>query len=108
MSTVAEVINDTLVDALNPVHLDIINESDQHNVPRGSESHFKVVVVTDHFTGDSLIARHRRINKLLAAELEGPVHALSLHTHTTEEWAKRGGQVPDSPPCRGGMARDNE
>jgi len=106
MAIVASTINDTLVDALAPVHLDIINESDQHNVPPGSESHFKVVVVSDVFANESLISRHRRVNKLLCAELQGPIHALSLHTHTVEEWAKRGGRVPDSPPCRGGMARE--
>ncbi len=104
-TTVAQMINDKLVDALAPVHLDIINESNNHNVPANSETHFKVVVVSDGFADQSLVQRHRSINKLLSDELTGPVHALSLHTHTAQEWADKGGVVPASPPCRGGSAR---
>jgi BolA protein len=100
--SVASDIHNTLVDALSPVHLDVINESHQHNVPPGSESHFKVIVVSGAFEGESLVSRHRSINQLLAAQLTGPVHALSLHTHTSEEWQQKGETVPASPPCRGG------
>lgn len=100
--SVAQIINDTLVDALAPVHLDVINESNNHNVPPNSETHFKVVIVSDQFADNSLVQRHRTINKLLADQLSGPVHALSLHTHTKSEWLDKGGVVPDSPPCRGG------
>lgn len=100
--TVAQIINDTLVDALTPVHLDVINESSNHNVPANSETHFKVIIVSNQFTDSSLVQRHRTINKLLAEQLAGPIHALSLHTHTESEWLDRGGAVPESPPCRGG------
>ena len=34
---------------MNPTHLEIINESYMHNVPKGSETHFKVVVISDVF-----------------------------------------------------------
>ena len=102
--SVEQVINDILVDALAPVHLDIINESRNHNVPPDSETHFKVVVVSDAFADESLIKRHRMLNKLLSEQLAGPVHALSLHTHTEQEWLDKGGVVPPSPPCRGGSA----
>ncbi len=101
--SVALEINDTLVESLAPVHLEVLNESHQHNVPDGSESHFKVVIVSELFAGLSLIQRHREMNKLLSTQLSGPVHALALHTYTAEEWAQRGGTVPASPPCRGGM-----
>lgn len=100
--TTAQTINDILVDALAPIRLDVIDESHRHNVPAGAESHFKLVIVTDAFEGKSLVARHRSINRLLVEQLEGSVHALGLHTHTPEEWAARGEQVPASPPCRGG------
>ncbi len=103
--TIAMQINDLVVDDLAPIHLDVINESDNHNVPAGSESHFKLVVVSDAFDGQTLIQRHRRLNQLLADQLAGPVHALSLHTHTPQEWSERGGVVPASPPCRGGSAK---
>ncbi len=99
---VAQTIHDILVDALTPAHLDVINESHQHNVPANSETHFKVVIVSDQFENQGLVQRHRAVNKLLSEQLQGPVHALSLHTHTVNEWQDRGGVVPASPPCRGG------
>jgi len=100
--TVQQQIHDTLVDALQPVHLDVINESDNHNVPPGSESHFKVVIVSDKFADQRLLQRHRDVNDLLKSYLDGSVHALSMHTHTPDEWAAKGQKVPESPPCRGG------
>ncbi|MBX2838027.1 MAG: BolA/IbaG family iron-sulfur metabolism protein [Gammaproteobacteria bacterium] len=95
-------IHDTLVEALSPVYLDVLNESHNHNVPPDSETHFKVVVVTEAFKEQTLIKRHRSLNTLLAEFLAGPVHALSLHTHTPEEWQSKGETVPESPPCLGG------
>ncbi len=106
--SVQTVIETKLAEALNPDHLEVINESGNHNVPEGSESHFKVVVVTDNFDDRRLIERHRMINALLADELAGPVHALALHTYTLEDWAKRFGDAPMSPPCLGGAANDAE
>lgn len=40
---------------LTPFHLEIINESYMHNVPKGSETHFKVVIVSDKFNNEALI-----------------------------------------------------
>jgi len=104
--TTAEQINDILVDQLAPIRLDVVNESHMHNVPAGSESHFKLVIVSDAFADNSLVARHRMVNKLLAEQLKGGVHALSMHTYTAQEWAARGGEVPQSPPCLGGKASE--
>ena len=87
--------------ALSPEHLEVINESHMHNVPEGSESHFKVVIVSDDFKDKMLIARHRLVNKALEEELNGSIHALALHTMTIQEWFDKGG-APDSPPCLGG------
>ena len=97
-----ESIYSKLQQALEPLHLEVIDESHMHNVPEGAESHFKVVVVSDRFEGEKLIARHRLINRTLAAELQGGVHALALHTMTPEEWFAKGGEAPESPPCLGG------
>lgn len=95
-------IEATLSDALALDHLEVHNESSGHNVPPGSETHFKVVLVSESFNGASRIARHRQINTLLAAELDGPVHALSVHAFTPAQWQERFGDVPMSPPCAGG------
>ncbi len=85
-------------------HLEVINESGNHNVPAGSQTHFKVTLVTDEFAGQRLLARHRAVHEALNEELEGGVHALALHTYTADEWAKRFGNAPMSPPCLGGKA----
>lgn len=100
--SVQSAIYDTLVETLKPVHLDVLNESNNHNVPPNSETHFKVIVVSEMFEDLPLIKRHRQINQLLANQLAGPVHALSMHTHTPAEWLAQGEAVPDSPPCLGG------
>lgn len=101
-----ENITNKLNNAFSPEHLEVINESFMHNVPKGSESHFKVVIVCDDFEGKMLIARHRLVNKVLEEELtkeqtNGGIHALALHTMTMEEWFKKG-KAPDSPECLGG------
>ena len=48
-------IEKKLLSHFNPEHLQVINESFKHNVPEGSESHFKVVIVTPAFSGERLI-----------------------------------------------------
>jgi BolA protein len=101
-----DTITKKLNDAFSPEHLEVVNESHMHNVPEGSESHFKVTIVCDDFNGKMLVARHRLVNKVLQDELskersEGGIHALALHTMTMEEWFKKG-RAPDSPECLGG------
>ena len=91
-----------LASNINAMHLEVINESSNHNVPPGSESHFKVVLVSGDFTGKNLLARHRMVNEVLAEELQGKIHALALHTYTEQEWNEKSGGAPMSPPCLGG------
>jgi len=110
MTTQSKIIQDSITsklnDAFSPEHLEVVNESFMHNVPEGSESHFKVVIVSDDFKDKMLVARHRLVNKVLQDELdknrdEGGIHALALHTMTMEEWFEKG-NAPDSPECLGG------
>jgi len=103
-------IKDTIeskLQILQPEFLEVINESHNHNVPPGSESHFKVIVVSEAFQGKMLVARHRMVNDILADELAHAIHALVLHTMTMEEWVKKGGKSNASPPCLGGSASES-
>ena len=93
-------IQKKLTAALSPDHLEVINESRNHNVPPDSETHFKVVAVAELFTGENPVKRHRRVYDILSGEMSGGVHALSLHLYTPEEWSAVA--VPASPPCLGG------
>lgn len=86
----------------SPTHIEVIDESSNHNVPEGSESHFKVVLVSDKFAGKPLIARHRAVNASLDGDIRNSIHALALHTMTPEEWFAKGGEAPESPQCLGG------
>ena len=101
-----EEIESTLGAALSPLHLEVVDESHMHSVPEGAQSHFKVTVVSDSFEGKRLLERHRRVNQLLAAQFGEGLHALALHTLTPEEWFRKGGVSPDSPPCMGGSKAD--
>jgi BolA family transcriptional regulator, general stress-responsive regulator len=94
-------IEQKLADALAPQHLEVHNESGGHRVPPGSETHFKVVVVSPLFEGARLVERHRRVNGLLAEEFGRGLHALAIHTYTEPEWRARFGGAPMSPPCAG-------
>jgi len=93
---------------LAPVsHLDVVNESHMHSVPRGSESHFKVVAVSPAFQGMGLLERHRRVNALLADEFRAGLHALSIVAKTPQQWAQSSA-VSASPNCLGGSKHDRD
>ena len=94
--SIQQTIQQKLSEAFSPLNLEVINESDNHSVPPGSESHFKVVLVSQEFAGEPLIQRHRRVNRVLAEELAGGIHALALHTLTPQEWFDRGGTSPQT------------
>ncbi|CAG9297298.1 BolA family protein [Celerinatantimonas diazotrophica] len=99
--SVAELLENKLREQFCVNFLQVVNESHRHHVPRGSESHFKVTLVSEAFAGQKLIARHRLVNECLNELLEGPIHALALHTYTPEEWQKRAGEAPKTPNCVG-------
>ncbi|KAJ3597496.1 hypothetical protein NHX12_001019 [Muraenolepis orangiensis] len=98
-------IRTKLTAALGPEHLEVHNESHMHAVPPGSESHFRVLVVSPRFDGLPLIQRHRLVNEVLRQELSGCVHALAIQAKTPTQW---GGDrsVAKSPPCMGGSKGD--
>ncbi|UVE19108.1 BolA family transcriptional regulator [Pseudomonas sp. LS44] len=93
----------TALAALEPQHLEVLDESHMHS--RGLETHFKAVVVSALFAGLNAVKRHQKVYAALG-ELMGEFHALALHTYTPEEWAVQG-NAPDSPTCRGGSKHDH-
>ncbi len=95
-------IESRLEQEFQPAHLEVANESHQHSVPPNSETHFRVVLVSSAFEGKRKVARHQQVYAVLAPQLEGPVHALALHTYTADEWQARQQEAPQSPDCLGG------
>lgn len=82
----------------SPSVLQVINESPNHNTPEGSESHFRVLIVSYKFQNLSSVKRHQMVYGVIKQELER-VHAFSQHTFTPEEWSEKEGKSSSSPPC---------
>lgn len=105
MNPVENQIHTKLSQHFHPTYLEVINESYMHSVPAGSETHFKVTLVSPQFEGKRQVQRHQAIYACLADELKRGVHALALHTFSPEEWQSNN-QVPASPQCLGGSKHD--
>jgi BolA protein len=82
MGRIADAMVAKLTDAFAPAALEVIDESEQHRGHggwrEGGETHFRVRMVSDRFTGQGRVARQRAVNRALADELAGPVHALAM------------------------------
>jgi BolA protein len=82
MGKVAQAIHEKLTAGLAPTILDIEDDSGRHSghagARPGGESHFNVTVESAAFAGLKPLERQRLVYRLLAEELAGPVHALSL------------------------------
>jgi BolA protein len=81
--SISEAIENKLTEALKPERLAVMNESHLHaghqpSFDGSGETHFRVRVVSPVFDGMSRIERHRKVNELLAEELEAGVHALAI------------------------------
>jgi BolA protein len=82
MAKIAGAIRAKLEAAFSPSRLDIVDDSDRHHGHaghrEGGESHFNLVIESAAFAGVGRVERQRLINRALAEELAGPVHALSI------------------------------
>ena len=105
--TRGERIERSIAEAFVPVHLEVRDDSGQHAVPKGSESHWALLIVSGAFEGLSRVARHRAVYGALSDELTSGVHALKLETFTPAEWiAKGSAEASDAPLCLGGSKRE--
>ncbi len=91
-----------LQEALAPTQLEVRNDSHLHSVPPNSETHFSVLVVSEHFANLSRVQRHQAIHRVLMAEFEGGLHALSIHAMTVDEWEASEKSHTKPPPCLSG------
>lgn len=82
-------MREKLMIGLEPVRLDVVNESELHAGHRSSpgtgESHFRLLIVSSAFEGKTRVQRHRLVNELVADELAAGVHALAMKTLTPSE-----------------------
>jgi BolA protein len=89
-----------LESSLSPTHLELTDESHQHSVPEGAQSHFNLLIVSESFEGKRLVQRHQAVYRALAEELQSGLHALTLKTLSPSEWQGEGPSI--SPKCLGG------
>jgi BolA family transcriptional regulator, general stress-responsive regulator len=84
-------IRHKLAQALHPTHLDVANDSARHRGHAGDDgsgqTHFRLVVVSESFSGLDRIARYRMVYDLLAYELANGLHAVSMRLLTPAEFA---------------------
>lgn len=86
-----ERIEARLRNALDPVHLEVVDESQLHvghAGDRGGETHYRATIVSSRFTGLSRVEAQRLVYDALADELATGLHALALRTLTPEQWQK--------------------
>lgn len=95
-------IHDKIQEALKPQYLLLENESAQHSVPADSETHFKLLVVSEKFLGLSRVERQRQVYQPLDEEFKSGLHALTVKALTPEEWKPEQEKNFVSPTCRGG------
>ncbi len=105
MSAIAS-IETKLKKVIEPIHLEVIDESYLHNVEPGRESHVRIVAISNLFIGLNLVKRHQLIYAEIQEEISGPIHAISLHTFTENEWIERNKEADPSPNCLGGSKQD--
>lgn len=78
-----------LTAALDPLALDVIDESDRHaghvGAREGGGTHYRVRVVSARFEGRSRVERHRLVLDLLKPEFADGLHALALTAKTPDE-----------------------
>lgn len=91
--SIKEQIRAKLLSAFAPVSLQVIDDSARHaghlqhpgGVEDRGETHFTVKVTSASFAGKRLVERHRMVNKALADELAGQVHALAIEARAPGE-----------------------
>jgi BolA protein len=75
--------------ALEPVQLDLIDESSQHaghaGYRPGGNTHWRLTIVSPRFAGQSTVARHRMVYQALGELMQNPIHALAITARAPEE-----------------------
>ena len=103
--SIQTVMETKLIAEFSPERLRIDNDSKRHAGP-ATDSHFRLVIVSDAFEGSNRVNRQRSVYACLAEELRGPVHALQMKCLTPEEYEAADGDVTlKAPPCGGGHRR---
>jgi BolA family transcriptional regulator, general stress-responsive regulator len=87
--SVTEIITEKLKKAFDPEKFELTDDSEKHRGHggwrEGGESHFRLRMTSARFAGQGRVQRQRAVNKVLAEELAGPVHALAMELRAPGE-----------------------
>lgn len=87
--TLTNWITQTLQERLRPSQLTVTDESEQHRGHggwrEGGETHFRIHIVSDAFTGKSRVERHRLVNETLKDAFDRGLHALAVQAKAPGE-----------------------
>ena len=84
-----QIISEKLTEAYKPLKLKVENESHHHSGHSGDdgsgESHWRIHIIADAFTGKTRVERQRMVNQTLAFELKNNIHALAMTVEAPED-----------------------
>ena len=79
----------TRLAALEPVALDLVDESARHAGHAGArpegQTHWRLSIVSARFAGKPTVARHRMVYEALGGLMQHPIHALNITARSPEE-----------------------
>ena len=88
MRATEQVIRERLA-ALQPLALDLRDESEQHaghaGARPGGGSHWQLTIVSEAFRGKSAVARHRMVYEALGDLMSRDIHALQIEASAPEQ-----------------------
>jgi BolA family transcriptional regulator, general stress-responsive regulator len=79
----------SLLAALEPISLDITDESHKHAGHAGARDgggHYVLNIVSRQFAGKNTVARHRMIYLVLDPMMKQEIHALTIRAQTPDEF----------------------
>jgi BolA protein len=90
---VRDVLEAKLREALDPTHLEVIDESHLHAGHAGARDggqHFRAVIVSEKFEGLNRVRAQQLVYQTVENWMGKEIHALSMKTFTPEAWAEEG------------------
>ncbi len=90
MSITSHLLTQRLHERLNPVFVEVLDESAAHAGHVGANdsgfgTHFRVRIQSDIFTGKSRVSRHRLVYDALQEYIDQGLHALAIEVIETPE-----------------------
>ncbi len=85
-------IKTTLAEKIGATIIEIEDRSDLHKHHEGRKTapvgsgHYDAIIVSENFTGKTMMQQHRMVYAALADQMQTTIHALALKTYTPEQW----------------------